>query len=190
MAPASFVPPNHQHSDSAFIGRTPSITSQQIPLPSVQAGNFVRPPMHGGFMVQPNHHSLQNPYTNLAPVMHHPTYMMKEVIMVYDDSPECRSVPQVGALLPTGNFPTSVSVPNTLAPSPFYCHPSPVPILPRERFGGSMPVFTNISPMAGVSTFSQRNQVRYSQPFHVMPSRAQTPEGHLNPPVYYSQDFR
>ncbi|CAM0904230.1 unnamed protein product [Alopecurus aequalis] len=190
MAPVSFVPPNYQHSDSAFIGRTPSTTSQQIPLPSVQAGSFVGPPMHGGFMVQPNHHSLQKPYTNLAPVMHHPPYMMKEVIMIYDDSPECRSEPQVGMLLPTGNYPTAVPVPNTSAPRPFYCHPSPVQILPRESFAGSMPVFSNISPMTGFSTFSQRNQVRYSQPLHAIPSRVQTPEGYLNPPVYYSQDFR
>uniref|UniRef100_A0ACD5V5E4 Uncharacterized protein n=1 Tax=Avena sativa TaxID=4498 RepID=A0ACD5V5E4_AVESA len=186
--PVGFVPPNYQHSDSAFMGRTPSITSQQIPLPSGQAGNFVGPPVHGGFMVQPNHHSLQKPYTNLAPVMHRPNYMMKEVIMIYDDSPECRSEPQVGMLFPTGTYPTPV--PNTSAPRPFYCHPSPVPILPRESFAGSMPVFRNISPMVGVSTFSQRNQVRYSQPLHHTPSHVQTPEGYMNPPVYYSQDFR
>lgn len=190
MAPVGFVPSNYQHSDSTFIGRSPSVTSQQIPLPSVQAGNFVGPPMDGGFMVQPNRHSLQIPYTNLAPAMHHPNYMMKEVIMIYDDSPECRSEPQVGMLLPTGTYPTSVSVPNTLVPRPFYCHPSPVPILPRESFAGSMPVFRNISPMVGASTFSQRNQVRYSQPLHHPPSHVQTPEGYLNPPVYYSQDFR
>jgi hypothetical protein len=188
MTPVGFVPPNYRHSDSAFIGRTPSIRSQQIPLPSVQAGNFVGPPMHGGFMMQPNHHYLHKPYTNLAPVMHHPNYMMKEVIMIYDDSPECRREPQVGMLLPTGTYPTSVSVPNTLAPRPFYCHPSPVPVLPRESFAGSMPVFRSISPM-GVSTFSQRNQVRYSQPLHITPPRVQTPEGYLNPSVYYSQDF-
>jgi hypothetical protein len=196
MTPVGFVPPNYRHSDSAFIGRTPSIRSQQIPLPSVQAGNFVGPPMHGGFMMQPNHHSLHKPYTNLTPVMHHPNYMMKEVIMIYDDSPECRREPQVGMLLPTGTYPTSVSVPNTLAPRPFYCHPSPVPVLPRESFAGSMPVFRNISPMGvsnispmGVSTFSQRNQVRYSQPLHIARPRVQTPDGYLNPSVYYSQDF-
>ncbi|VAH48689.1 unnamed protein product [Triticum turgidum subsp. durum] len=93
MPPASFVPPDYQHSHSAFIDRTPS-ASHQIPLPSVQAGNFVGPPMHGGFMVKSNHHSLQKPYRNPAPVMHHPTYMMKEVIMINDDPPECRSEPQ------------------------------------------------------------------------------------------------
>ncbi|KAM0899848.1 hypothetical protein ACQ4PT_021042 [Festuca glaucescens] len=190
MSPVGFVPPNYQHSDSAFIGGTPSIRSQQIPLPSVQAGNFAGPPMHGGFMTQPNHHFLHKPYSNLAPVMHHPNYMMKEVIMIYDDSRECRSEPQVSMLVPTGTYPTSVSGLNTSAPRPFYCHPSPVPILPRESFAGSMPVFRNTSPMVGVSTFSQRNQVRYSQPLHVTPPRVQAPEGYLNPPVYYPQDFR
>lgn len=190
MAPVGFVPPSYQHSDSAFIGGTPSVRSQQIPFQSVQPGNFVGPPMHGGFMTQPNHHSLHKPYTNLAPVMHHPNYMMKEVIMIYDNSQECRSEPQVSMLVPTGTYPTSVSGLNTSAPRPFYCHPSPVPILPRESFNGSMPVFRNTSPMVGVSTFSQRNQVRYSQPLHVTPSRVQTPEGYLNPPVYYPQDFR
>lgn len=182
MPPASFVPPDYQHSHSAFIDRTPSARSHQIPLPSVQAGNFVGPPMHGGFMVQSNHHSLQKPYRNPAPVMHHPTYMMKEVIMINDDPPECRSEPQVSMHPPTGTYPTSISVPNNFGPRPFYCHPPPMQILPRENFAGSMPVF----PMFG----AQRQQVRYSQSLHLTPSRVQPPQGYINPHVYYPQDLR
>nr|BAJ96373.1 predicted protein [Hordeum vulgare subsp. vulgare] len=182
MPPASFVPPGYQHSHSAFIDRTQSVRSHQIPLPSVQAGNFVGPPMHGGFMVQSNHHSLQKPYRNPAPVMHHPTYMMKEVIMINDDPPECRSEPQVSMHPPTGTYQASISAPSNFGLRPFYCHPPPMQILPRENFAGSMPAF----PMVG----AQRQQVRYSQSLHLTPSRVQPPQGYINPHVYYSQDLR
>lgn len=188
MAPVGFMSPNYQHSDSAFINRTPAITSHQIPIPSVQAGNFVGPPFHGGSMVQFNHQSLQKPYRNVAPVMHHPAYMMNEVMMM-KDSPVFRSGPQVGLLLPTGTYPASISVPNTTAPRPFYCLPSPIQILPKGSVDGSMPVFTNINPVIGVSTVSQSKQVRYRQSLHLTSSLGQSPEGYINPPVYYLQNL-
>ncbi|KAL6652562.1 hypothetical protein ACP70R_011487 [Stipagrostis hirtigluma subsp. patula] len=187
-APAGFVPPSYQHiSDSAFINTAPSMPARQIPVPGVQAASFVGPPMHSGSVVQSDHHSQQRTYRNIVPVMHHPTYMMKEVIMI-SDSPERRSEPQVSMLLPTAPSPTPISVPNTMPPQPFYCLPSRS--LPGERAVGSLPLFTNIGPVAGVNSSSQRTQREAANPYMPNPFFAQPPTGYINPPVYYPQNLR
>ncbi|CAL5016435.1 unnamed protein product [Urochloa decumbens] len=189
-APVGFVPPNYQHlSNSAFINAPPTTASHQIPLPSVQAGSFVGPPMHGASVMQSDHHAQQKAYRNIVPVMHHPSYMMKEVIVI-DDSPERRSEPQVSMLLPPAPSPTTMSLPNTMPPRPFYCLPSQSPILPRDRAVGSMPVYSNVAPMVGVGSSSQGSQTEVANPYMQNPFFVQSPTGYMNPPVYYSQNLR
>lgn len=190
VAPVDFVPPNYQHlSNSAFINTPPATGSHQIPLSSVQAGNFIAPPLHGGSMMQSEHHSQQKSYRNIMPVMRHPSYMMKEVIVI-NDSPERRSEPQVSMLLPPAPSPTTVSVPNTMPPRPFYCLPPQSPLLPRERAVGSMPVYANVGSMVGVSSSSQGSQTQLPNPYMPNPFFVQSPTGYINPPVYYSQNLR
>ncbi|KAG2572765.1 hypothetical protein PVAP13_7KG201600 [Panicum virgatum] len=110
VAPVGFVPPNYQHlSNSAFISTPPTTASHQFPLPIVQAGSFVGPPLHGGSVMRSDNHAQQKAYRNIVPVMHHPTYMMKEVIVI-DDSPERRTEPQVSMLLPPAPSPTTMFV--------------------------------------------------------------------------------
>ncbi|CAN6249017.1 unnamed protein product [Urochloa humidicola] len=189
-APVGFVPPNYQHlSNSAFMNTPPTTASHQIPLPSVQAGAFVGPPMHGGSVMQSDHHAQQKAYRNVVPAMHHPPYMMKEVIVI-DDSPERRSEPQVSMLLPPAPSPTAMSLPNTMPPRPFYCLPSQSPILPRDRAVGSMPVYSNVGPMVGVGSSSQGSQTKVANPYMQNPFFVQPPTGYINPPVYYSQNLR
>ena len=190
VAPVGFVPPNYQHlSNSAFINTPPTTASHQFPLPSVQAGSFVGPPLHGGSVMQSDNHAQQKAYRNIVPVMHHPTYMMKEVIVI-DDSPERRSEPQVSMLLPPSPSPTTMSVPNIMPPRPFYCLPSQSPILPRDRAVGSMPVYPNVGPMVGVGSSSQGSQTEVANPYMPNPFFIQSPTGYMNPPVYYPQNLR
>uniref|UniRef100_A0A0D9W646 UBZ4-type domain-containing protein n=1 Tax=Leersia perrieri TaxID=77586 RepID=A0A0D9W646_9ORYZ len=190
MAPGCFVPQNYQHfGDPAFMNTTPSAPNHQIPLSSVQAGNFAGPPLHSGSMVQSDYHSPQKPYRNLVPVMHHPSYMMKEVIMI-NDSPENRSNQQVSMLLPSAPSPaTTIPVPNTMASRPFYCLPSQNQLLPRESAVGPLPVFANINPMVGVSSQSQGNNAEVAHPY-INPFYMQSSAGYINPSVYYSQNLR
>ncbi|PAN38639.1 hypothetical protein PAHAL_7G186300 [Panicum hallii] len=190
VAPVGFVPPNYQHlSNSAFINTPPTTASHQFPLPSVQAGSFVGPPLHGGSVMQSDNHAQQKAYRNIVPVIHHPTYMMKEVIVI-DDSPERRSEPQVSMLLPPAPSPKTMSVPNTMPPRPFYCLPSQSPILPRERAVGSMPVYANVGPMVGVGSSGQGSQTEVANPYMQNPFFVQSPTGYMNPPVYYPQNLR
>ncbi|KAL5216072.1 hypothetical protein ABZP36_007473 [Zizania latifolia] len=190
MQPVSFVPQNYQHiGDPAFMNMAPSTVNHQIPLSSVQAGNFVGPPLHSGSMVQPEYHSAQKPYRNLVPVMHHPTYMMKEVIMI-NDSPERRSNPQVSMLLSAAPSPATISVANNVTSRPFYCVPSQNQILPRESAVGSLPVFPSMSPMVGVSSSSQGSKAEVPHPYMSNPIYMQSPAGYMNPPIYYSQNLR
>jgi hypothetical protein len=190
MAPGCFMPQNYQHiGDPAFMNTTPSTANHQIPLSSVQAGNFSAPTLHNGSMVQSDYHSPQKPYRNLLPVMHHPSYMMKEVIMI-DDSPEHRSDPQISMLLPSAPSPATISVPNTVASRPFYCLPSQNQLLPRESAVGPLPVFTNINPIVGVSSSSQGNNAEVAHPYMSNPFYVQSPAGYINPSVYYSQNLR
>ncbi|XP_062225897.1 uncharacterized protein LOC133924402 [Phragmites australis] len=190
VAPVGFGPSNYQHlSDSAFINTAPATASHQIPIPNVQAGNFAGPPLHSASVMQSDHHSQQKSYRNLVPVMHHPTYMMKEVIVI-NDSPERRSEPQVSMLLPPAPSPTTISVPNTMPRGPFYCLPSQSPILPRERAVGSLPVFGNVGSMVGLSSSSQGSQTEVANPYMPNPFFVQSPIGYINPPVYYSQNLR
>ncbi|TVU15636.1 hypothetical protein EJB05_39168 [Eragrostis curvula] len=185
VAPVGFVPPNYQHpNDSAFINIAPATGSHQIPLSSVQAGNLVGPPLHSRSMMHSDHHSQQQSYRNLVPVMHHPTYMMKEVIVI-DDSPERRSEPQVSMLHPPVPSQATISVPNTVPPRPFYCLPSP-PILPRERAAGSLPVFANVGSMVDVSSSTQGRQTEVANPYTPNPFFVQSQTGYFNPAVYYS----
>ncbi|KAF8715045.1 hypothetical protein HU200_027592 [Digitaria exilis] len=188
-APVGFMPPNYQHlSNSAFINTPPASVTHQIPLPTVQASSFVGPPLHGGSVMQSDHHAQQKTYRNIMPVMHHPSYMMKEVIVI-DDSPERRSEPQVSMLLPPAPSPI-MSVPNTMPPRPFYCLPPQSPILPRNRAVGSMPVYTNVGSMVGVGSSSQGNHTEVANPYMQNPFYVQSPTGYINPPVYYSQNLR
>ncbi|OEL35120.1 hypothetical protein BAE44_0003860 [Dichanthelium oligosanthes] len=190
VAPVGFVPPNYQHlSNSAFINTPPATASHQISLPSVQAGSFFGPPLHGGSLMQSDHHAQQKAYRNIVPVMHHPTYMMKEVIVI-DDSPERRSEPQVSMLLPPAPSPTTMSVPNNMPPRPFYCLPSQSPILPRDRAVGSMPVYANVGPMVGVGSSSQGSQAEVANPYMQNPFFVQSPTGYMNQPVYYSPNMQ
>ncbi|XP_062185459.1 uncharacterized protein LOC133889037 [Phragmites australis] len=211
VAPVGFVPPNYQHlSDSTFINTAPATGNHQIPLPSVPGGNFVVPPLHSGSVMQSDLHSQQKSYRNLVPVMHHPTYMMKEVIVI-NDSPERRSEPQVSMLLPSAPSPTTISVPNAMPPRPFYCLPSQGSSLPRERAVGSLPGFANVGSMVGVSSSSQRSQTEVANPYMPMvgvssssqrsqtdvanpymqnPFFVQPQTGYISPPVYYSQNLR
>ncbi|KAF0890497.1 hypothetical protein E2562_002854 [Oryza meyeriana var. granulata] len=186
MAPGCFVPQNYQHiGDPAFMNTTPSTVNHQIPLSSVQAGNFAGPPLHSGSMVQSDYRSPQKPYRNLVPVMHHPSYMMKEVIMI-NDSPEHRSNPQISMLLPSAPSPATISAPNTVASRPFYCLPSQNQLLPRESAVGPLPVFTNINPMVGVSSSSKGSKGEVAHPYMPNPFYVQSPAGYINPSVYYS----
>ncbi|KAJ1271479.1 hypothetical protein BS78_06G130500 [Paspalum vaginatum] len=190
MAPVGFVPPSYQHlSNSAFMNTPPATPSHQIPLPSVQAGSFIAPPLHGGSMLHSDHHSQQKSYSSIVPVMHHPSYMMKEVIVI-NDSPERRSEPQVSMLIPPAPSPTPLSVPNTVPPRPFYCLPPQSPILQRERAVGSMPVYGNVGSMVGVSSSSQGSQTEVANPYMPNPFFVQSPTGYINPQVYYSQNLR
>ncbi|KAL6845814.1 hypothetical protein ACP4OV_024389 [Aristida adscensionis] len=187
-APAGFVPANYQrNSDSAFISTT-STSAHQIPLSSVQAGNFLGPPLHSGPVVQPDYHSRQQPYRNLLPVMHNPNYMMKEVIMI-SDSPERMSEPQVSMLLPTAPSPTTISRPNNIPPQPFYSLPLQSPTVPRERAIGSLPIFSNVGRVASVTSSSQGNQREVASPYMQNPFFVQPPTGYMNPPVYYPQNL-
>lgn len=188
-APVGFMPPNYQHlSNSAFINMPPTTASHQIPLPSVQAGSFVAPPLHGGSVMQSDHHSQQKSYRNIMPVMHHPTYMMKEVIVI-NDSPERRSEPQASMPFPPATPPT-LSVPNNMPPHPFYRLPPQSPVLPRERAVGSMPVYTNVGSVVGVNSSSQGSQTEVANPYMPNPFFVQSRTGYINPPVYYSQNLR
>ncbi|XP_006652400.1 uncharacterized protein LOC102718921 [Oryza brachyantha] len=190
MAPGCFVPQNYQHiGDPAFMNTTPSTANHQIPLSSVQAGNFSGPPLHNGSMAQPDYHSPQKPYRNLVPVMHHPSYMMKEVIMI-NDSPDHRSNPQITMMLPSAPPPATIAVPNTVASRPFYCLPSQNQLLQRESAVGPLPVFTNISPMVGVSPSSQGSKAEVAHPYMSNAFYVQSPGGFINPSVYYSQNLR
>jgi hypothetical protein len=189
VAPVGFVPPNYQHVNSAFISTPPATASHQMPLPSVQAGSFVGPPWHGGSVMQSEHHAQQKAYRNIVPVMHHPTYMMKEMIVI-DDSPERRSEPQVSMLLPHAPSPATMPTPHTMPPQPYYCLPSQSPILPRDRAVGSMPVYANVGPMVGVGTSGQGSQTEVANPYLQNPFFAQSPTGYINQPVYYSQNLR
>ncbi|TKW04911.1 hypothetical protein SEVIR_7G141600v4 [Setaria viridis] len=190
VAPVGFVPPKYQHlRNSAFINTPPTTASHQMPLPSVQAGSFVGPPLHGGSVMQSDHHALQKAYRNIVPVMHHPNYMMKEVIVI-DDSPEHRSEPQVSMLLPHAPSPATMPTPNTMPPQPFYCLPSQSPILPRDRAVGSMPVYANVGSMVGVGSSSQGSQTEVANPYMQNPFFAQSATGYLNQPMYYSQNLR
>jgi hypothetical protein len=188
VAPVAFVSPNYQFSnDSAFMNTTPGTANHQIP-PSVQAGNFVGPPLHSNSMMQSEYHSQQKSYRNLVPVMRHPTYTMKEVIVI-DDSPERRSEPQVSMLHPPAPSPATISVPNSMAPMPFYCLPSP-PILPRERAAGSLPGFANVGPMVGVNSSNQGSQTEATNSYMQNPFFVHPQTGYINPHVYYLQNLR
>jgi hypothetical protein len=189
VAPVGFVSPNYQHpSGSAFLNMAPVTANHQVPIPSVQAGRFVGPQLHSS-MMQSDHHSQQKSYRNLEPVMRHPTYTMKEVIVI-DDSPERRSEPQVSMLHPPAPSQTAISVPNTVAPRPFYSLPSP-PILPRERAAGSLPVFSSVGSMVGVnSSSSQGSQTEAVNPYMQNPFFVHPQTGYISPSVYYWQNLR
>jgi hypothetical protein len=168
VAPVGFVSPNYQHpSGSAFLNMAPVTANRQVPLPSIQAGRFVGPPLHNSSMMQSDHHSQQKSYRSLVPVLRHHTYTMKEMIVI-DDSPERRSEPQVSMLHPPAPSQSAISVPNTVAPRPFYSLPSP-PFFPRERAAGSLPVFSSVGSMVGVNSSSQGSQTE-AGPFYSLPS--------------------
>ncbi|GJN27303.1 hypothetical protein PR202_gb15316 [Eleusine coracana subsp. coracana] len=187
--PVGFVSPNYQHlNDSPFMNTAPTSVNHQFPQASVQAGNYVGPPFHSSSMMQSDHHSQQKSYQNLVPVMHHPTYTMKEVIVI-DDSPERRSEPQVSMLQPAAPSQATISVPNTMPPRPFYCLPSPS-ILQRESAAGSLSVFANVGSMVGVNSSSQGSQTEAANPYMPNPFFVHPQTGYINPSVYYSQNLR
>ncbi|GJN02616.1 hypothetical protein PR202_ga19986 [Eleusine coracana subsp. coracana] len=189
VPPVGFVSPNYQHlNDSPFMNTAPTTVNHQFPQASVQAGNYVGPPFHSSSMMQSDHHSQQKSYRNLVPVMHHPTYTMKEVIVI-DDSPEHRSEPQVSMLQPAAPSQATISVPNNMSPRPFYCLPSPS-ILQRERAAGSLPVFANVGSMVGVNSSSQGSQTEAANPYMSNPFFVHPQTGYIDPSVYYSQNLR
>ncbi|PWZ44179.1 hypothetical protein Zm00014a_043604 [Zea mays] len=189
-APVGFMPPSYQHlGNSGFISMPPTAASHQIPLPSVQASGLVAPPLHSVSMMQPDHHSQQKSYRNIMPAMHHPTYMMKEVIVIKDSPERSRTEPQASMLFPPAP-PPALSIPNNTPPRPFYCLPPQIPILPRERAAGSMPVYANFGALAGVSPSSQESQTGVTNPYMPNPFFVQSRTGYMNhPPVYYSQNL-
>ncbi|KAG8064855.1 hypothetical protein GUJ93_ZPchr0004g39529 [Zizania palustris] len=189
MQPVSFVPQNYQHNgDSAFMNTTTSTANHQIPQSSVQGGNFVGPHcpvVPWCNLITISTKALQKPCSSNASLI-----LLDERSIMINDSPEHRSNPQVSMFLPAAPSPSTISVPNTVTSRPFYCVPSQNQILPRESAVGSLPLFSNISPMVSVSSSSQGSKVEVPHPYMPNPFYVQSPAGYINPSVYYSPNLR